>query len=274
MFLNFKKNKLLNSTEKKKYPTFLSLEGNPNGRDYVCGDIHGQYENLLKGLSHINFDFERDRLFCCGDLVDRGNDSNKMHEIMKEKWFYSVRGNHDNFVVRAYEEDPTFDLERWYTPFNGGAWWKEATSNEKYQTYKEIIKLPYGIEIKYPEKTIGIVHADIPEKYSWQIFTNELKSRNEIVLKFATESRKKAKYSDNTITSHFNKSSTGSVEDFNVKGVDLIYCGHTLQTKPTILGSFCYIDTGSGYEGYSNGESQYKEGKITIIDICNNEIVY
>lgn len=269
-----KKQKILKNQNTKNYPTFVQYEDNPNGVDYVCGDIHGQIENLMKALTQINFDPERDRLFCCGDLVDRGPQSNEAYQLLKEKWFFSVRGNHDNFVVRAYEEDPTFSLERWFSDLNGGKWWEKATSQEKYETYKEITKLPYAIDITYPDKKVGIVHADIPEKYTWSIFTNEIKAKNNTILKYATESRKRAKYSENTISKHYNKSSQGNLEDFYIKGVDIIYIGHTVQREPTLLGNFCIIDTGSGYEGYENGEYQYKDGKITIVDIKNNEIVF
>ena len=45
---------------------------NPDGRDYVVGDIHGMFHHLEVLLNDIGFDEDCDRLFSVGDLVDRG----------------------------------------------------------------------------------------------------------------------------------------------------------------------------------------------------------
>jgi len=48
---------------------------NKKGRDFVCGDIHGCFDQLEEKLSQVNFDKSTDRLFCVGDLIDRGHDA-------------------------------------------------------------------------------------------------------------------------------------------------------------------------------------------------------
>ena len=55
----------------------VRFDKNTHGTDYIVGDIHGHYERLMSQLGELNFDFACDRLFCVGDLIDRGPDSSK-----------------------------------------------------------------------------------------------------------------------------------------------------------------------------------------------------
>ena len=48
---------------------------NDVGNDYICSDIHGHFSLLEAELSLISFDKNKDRLFCVGDLIDRGDES-------------------------------------------------------------------------------------------------------------------------------------------------------------------------------------------------------
>ena len=52
-----------------------TYEANLEGRDFVVGDIHGEYDQFMKELEKVNFDKNIDRVFSVGDLVDRGKDS-------------------------------------------------------------------------------------------------------------------------------------------------------------------------------------------------------
>lgn len=91
---------------------------NENGRDFVCGDLHGAYDRLLDGLNFIKFDLEKDRMFSVGDLVDRGPDNEKCLELLDEPWFFPVTGNHEQLMNDFYTGGP-------YSPFwlqNGGSW--------------------------------------------------------------------------------------------------------------------------------------------------------
>ncbi len=50
----------------------VEYPANEDGRDFVVGDIHGEYDQLMEALDHQNFDKDHDRLFSVGDLIDRG----------------------------------------------------------------------------------------------------------------------------------------------------------------------------------------------------------
>jgi len=45
---------------------------NPVGVDWVCGDLHGEFDALQAALSNAEFDTYVDRLFLLGDTIDRG----------------------------------------------------------------------------------------------------------------------------------------------------------------------------------------------------------
>ena len=42
----------------------------------------------MQALLNVDFDFEVDRVFSVGDLIDRGPDSLKCLELVLNKWFF------------------------------------------------------------------------------------------------------------------------------------------------------------------------------------------
>ena len=67
------------------------FEMNTKGKDFVVGDIHGCFSKLQEQLWTIGFNEEVDRLFCVGDLIDRGPESYKFEEWLDYPWFNSVQ---------------------------------------------------------------------------------------------------------------------------------------------------------------------------------------
>ncbi|HKI61544.1 MAG TPA: symmetrical bis(5'-nucleosyl)-tetraphosphatase [Mariprofundaceae bacterium] len=64
---------------------------------YVVGDIQGCFKPLRKMLKKVGFDAARDKLWCAGDLVNRGPDSLKTLRFLKDLGHacICVLGNHD-----------------------------------------------------------------------------------------------------------------------------------------------------------------------------------
>ncbi|MDD4967531.1 metallophosphoesterase, partial [Halothiobacillus sp.] len=77
---------------------FKQLLINPNGRDFVVGDIHGNLARLEKVLDYHQFKPESDRLIAVGDLINRGTDSLNTLRLLSEPWFFSVAGNHERMI--------------------------------------------------------------------------------------------------------------------------------------------------------------------------------
>ena len=83
-------------------PRIQRVAANSQGRDFVIGDLHGCLDQLQDKLNSASFAPERgDRLFAVGDLVDRGPDSLGCLKLLREPWFFSVLGNHDQMLLDA-----------------------------------------------------------------------------------------------------------------------------------------------------------------------------
>lgn len=64
---------------------------------YAVGDIQGCFQPLQQLLKQVGFDKEKDVLWCCGDLVNRGPDSLQVLRFLKNLGdaCICVLGNHD-----------------------------------------------------------------------------------------------------------------------------------------------------------------------------------
>ena len=103
----------------KKNPLIIELEANLIGNDYVIGDLHGCYDELMALLKFVNFNKEYDRIFCVGDLVHRGPKSIDCLNLLKEKnkngenWFFSTLGNHEPFYKKGLNNNKNIDLNNY-----------------------------------------------------------------------------------------------------------------------------------------------------------------
>ena len=147
--------------ELTEFKPILQIKKNLIGTDYVVGDIHGMYSLLMQELKSINFDFTKDRLFAVGDLVDRGSENKEVINLLKEDWFFSVCGNHEQMCIEnIYHSHDYPELYRRHVS-NGGVWF----CLEEFEKQKEIADiftcLPIIIELEVDNYKVGIVHADV-----------------------------------------------------------------------------------------------------------------
>jgi len=75
---------------------------------YLIGDIQGCYESLQGLLQKIAFDPTVDKLWLCGDLVNRGGQSLEVLRLLKsiEQSVSVSLGNHDMHLLASYELNP------------------------------------------------------------------------------------------------------------------------------------------------------------------------
>lgn len=224
---------------------------NSKGRDFVCGDLHGCFDLLEDKLKSVHFDPSQDRLFSVGDNIDRGTDSSKALHYFQQDWFYSIRGNHEQmFLDWCIETIPSFRAEAFrFHIHNGGIWvadylgvhiqdladeiLEDQPITEKYPALNRWIEainqLPYAIEIKSSRKKIGLIHAEIPKGVSWTSLETEL---NKTSVLFSTLYSRKYIHCTRLLP-------------YRIKGVDEIYCGHTIVKTRKTRGNVHYIDTGA-----------------------------
>lgn len=237
---------------------------NKKGRDFVCGDLHGCFSLLDEQLDKVDFNPKLDRLFSVGDIIDRGSDSEKALHYLKQNWFYSIRGNHEQMLLDWCSEPIAgyrSDAFRFHM-HNGGIWIADYLGVHIQQLADDILldspitqtypalnlwvdalkKLPFAIEIKSDQKKIGLVHAEIPDSVKWSSLEAELNKTS--VLYSVLYSRKYIR--------------SRKAKKYHISGVDEIYCGHTIVEAPQKIANINYIDTGA-----------YAKNNLTLIELKN-----
>lgn len=211
-----------------------TFDVNTKGIDYIVGDIHGCFTKLQDKLDSVGFYPNKDRLFCTGDMVDRGDESHKALEWLSKPWFYSVMGNHE-LMLQSHVEGY---LTAYQYGYNGGDWFVFlCDDNLKRDFYESFSELPIIIELNTAKGLVVIVHSQIVGTY-YNDFKKELlsndKEQSDRMLDVALWSR------DRIL----------KLQSNNIVGVHAVVSGHTPVDEPTILGNHYFIDTGACYDGY------------------------
>jgi len=208
-----------------------TFEINDKGRDFIISDLHGCYDLLLDKMKEMSFNHNDDRLFSVGDLVDRGPESMKCLELLKEPHFYSVRGNHEDMMIKVILHN--FSPDHWFQ--NGGLWY----INEDIEKLKKLCiiakGLPYSITIKTNRGDIGICHAE-PVDSDWNNSKNPTEYGKQNMMWGRT-----LIYDD---------------EEYIIDNVHETYHGHSIIDQPVKKGNSNFIDTGA-----------FNNGVLTMIQI-------
>ena len=207
------------------------FEKNKKGNDYVVGDIHGRYELVEKALKKINFNKNQDRLFCVGDLIDRGKNSAQVLNFLRNPYVHAIRGNHEDMLLELYAGavEPSYEDLLSYADSIGLHWWLSVNKKERLEILEELRRLPLVSEIVTDRGNVGLVHADVPIGLSWIKFKEAINEGDENVIIKALWGRTRLSY--------------GIVEE--VQDIGRIYVGHTVQSKIRKLGNVVAIDTGA-----------------------------
>jgi len=72
--------------------------------DIFVGDIHGFLSIFHEGLTALKFDPDKDRVFCVGDLIDRGPDSLECLRLVCQPWLHAVIGNHKLLLIEHLQK--------------------------------------------------------------------------------------------------------------------------------------------------------------------------
>lgn len=198
---------------------------NKEGNDYCVGDLHGNYTALYALLDQIGFNKEKDRLFCLGDLTDRGLDSNKVLELLKNKWLFTIRGNHEDILIghglKSYEECYPENINK-----NGNQWFFSESLEHRQAIINRLNELPYAIQVG----KIGLVHAyPLPD---WKDTLKAIKNKNKIKI-------------GNIIWSRTASKAVQKGEKIEaIKNIDVVLVGHHIFENPERHANVIFLDTG------------------------------
>lgn len=139
---------------------------------WLVGDLHGCFSRLMAALRERKFDPYQDLLLSVGDLIDRGPQSAECLDLLRYRWVYAVRGNHEQMALEALADG---DMRLW--EMNGGDWYKQRAASQKQRLTAFIARcrrLPLIIELHSGEQVHVIAHADYPAAvYRWQRVVDE-----------------------------------------------------------------------------------------------------
>lgn len=221
---------------------------NTKGRDFVVGDIHGCFSVLEKALEGIEFDPDKDRLFSVGDLVDRGPESLRCLEFLKQPFFHAVTGNHEDMLLNLYV-DGALDMKlvsSWVKK-NGVEWWYDISDAERARVLHEICTLPFAIEVETANGLVGIIHAEVPIGMDWKTFTDLLRAEDHNAVQACLWARNRR-----------DKTNCPAIA-----GIERVYAGHTPTEQVVSQGNFFVIDTGVVY----GVNCVTDDGHLTLVQI-------
>jgi len=223
---------------------FRQIGPNTLGRDFVVGDIHGAFDLVIKGMREVGFNQKADRLFCVGDLIDRGAGSARVLEFLAQPYVYAVRGNHDDdYSSMSIETIRALGHLNW-----NGLSWTKVIEDEKLLAIKDrLATLPIAMQIQTARGSVGLVHGDVPAGMSWPGFVAALWRGDENVIAAALTGRDRIKRQDAS----------------GVAGIDRLFVGHSVQWGgPTRLGNVFAIDTGAVFR-----EIDSDRGALTMANL-------
>lgn len=200
------------------------FEKNKEGRDFVIGDLHGCIDAVTDFLEEVSFNKEKDRLFAVGDLIDRGPESLKCLDLLRESWFYSTLGNHETFMLDYLNGSCDRDLWR----ANGGGW---AINKALYvlTPYEILLRnMPLSFTVETEKGNVGICHAQPPTN-NW----NDVSNLTHYQIKSMLWGRQLVKSKNHT----------------PVRNIGVTIHGHSIVDKVTKVGNSFFIDTGIVFGG-------------------------
>lgn len=207
------------------------------GRAFIVGDIHGCYDQLVAAMRRVGFDRSSDRLYAVGDLIDRGPRSLDVLQLLREPWFFSVKGNHEVMLEANYLGHDDSGMHASF----GGEWFDALPADQREACFELVRDLPVTMTVTTPSgRRIGIVHADLCGS-NWDAFVDMI-GTHQLTEDVAMWSRSRI------------RNLQGYPND--IAGVDLVIMGHTINSEPVQAGNCRWIDTGC-----------YRTGVLTLEEL-------
>lgn len=198
------------------------LPANERGRDFIVADLHGHRSRLDRALEEVRFDGDRDRLLSVGDLIDRGPQNLECLDLLDERWFWAVRGNHEQMLIDAVLSQASMAWSRWL--MNGGNWALQQDEGELERWGHRLDELPLTLTVEHAKGRIGICHA----QYRLPHWNDRVNGQEADIMDWI-----------------WGRSRLQQWDDREIPGVDWVFHGHTIVADITRLGNCVFLDCGA-----------------------------
>lgn len=145
-----------------RIPKVRSLGQNRVGRDFVVGDLHGDWDTLARLLGAVEFANNKDRLFCTGNLTDWGTQSLECLHLLRQPWFFCARGQHDQALIEHLRQPETHAA--W-----DDTWLQQVAGDDREQfagTWLPLLEaLPYVVNVGTGLNQFHVVHGEILDEH-------------------------------------------------------------------------------------------------------------
>lgn len=215
---------------------------NTAGRDFITGDLHGCIEDLNEALGLVIFNPSVDRLFSCGDLIDRGPNSFKTAHLIYNDWFHSIKGNHEQFAIDTFINKNSNMAACWLQ--NGGVWIADYDDYELVSLAESFQKLPLMISVGEGEYRFNIVHAELTHRPVVDGHRTPVPVTNQMIddWVFTEYDEEDMIWGRNLITTAKALNSDMG-RRFHDSTLSTTYVGHSQVRQPVIIEKQVYIDT-------------------------------
>jgi len=266
----------------KSHIPIQKLPANTLGKDYVVGDLHGCYGLLERLLDEVDFDKTRDRLFSVGDLIDRGPESLRCLQLLKEPWFYAVRGNHELMMLDFFSSylasgrfDPLEDIiDNGFLEY-GGDWVSDYVDSGRLcmtQAFDDGLKLALQMPLLWivgeGSTRFHVIHAELVRP-DYQTADHAVWLDSEIDQWLERQFIPPA-VADRLYWSRTLMLSQAAGREFArmQPGLSLTFCGHTYAPRPRQALSHLCLDTGAfvSWRPYAYGEES-DNSSLTLFDV-------
>ena len=228
-------------------PTVQIAENPRSGRDFVVGDVHGEFPTLERLLERVAFT-PSDRLFALGDLVDRGPQSaDAIAWLESGRITLSVRGNHEQMLLERLDSAEREGRLPWTTP----QWFVDEVPPAHWPRWREAIwKLPIAATVRTAAGPVGLVHA-APTARHWETMCTRIEDGHGDTIWLAMNSTARARGDARRAAEE------GVPTDGTIHGVRAVLTGHAVGGDVTRTANVLHVDTGSGF----------REGRLTLARI-------
>ena len=141
---------------------------------YVFSDVHGHLAPLDRALSRVS-PGEGDRVFCLGDMIDRGPDPVGVLRVVRSlPGVVALLGNHEDLMLDCLR-DPNDSLAAMNWAINGGSVTRHGLAELEDDELEELLgwvrSCPRSAHVRVDERLYLLAHAgvslDAPEPSTW-----------------------------------------------------------------------------------------------------------